>query len=129
MALVDDDVAEVVGRIELAEEARVGLVAIDAQRLVGGDVDAGVLRVVACLLRYDFGGVCAEAVLQRCEALGAQFVAVAEEQRAPELPASAMRLSRLAAMNVLPVPVASESSARFPPRANFSSTARMAASW
>ena len=35
-------------------------------------------------------------------------------------PASAMRLSRLTAMKVLPAPVASESSARFSPRASFS---------
>jgi len=47
VTLVDDDVAEVVGRVELAEEARVGLILVDAERLVGGDVDARVGGVVA----------------------------------------------------------------------------------
>ena len=86
VALVNDDVREVVLRIVAEEERRVAVCAIDAERLVGGDVHAGVLRVVpSSVFLVHLGGVRAEDALHRFEALGAQFVPVAQEERSLEL--------------------------------------------
>jgi hypothetical protein len=84
----------------------------------------------------DLGGVGPEDVLHGLEALRAELVAVAQEQGALELARIGDAAEEVAAMNVLPVPVASESRARggwggvlAALRATFSKTARMAASW
>ena len=87
MARVDDDVAEVVLGVMAEQERRIVLLSRDAERLVGRDVDAGVLRVVlAAGQLVDLGGVRAEVLLHLLEPLRAQLVAIAEEQRSLELP-------------------------------------------
>ena len=119
MALVDDDVAEVVGRVVGLEEARVRLVRVDVERLVGGDDDARVLLRVVAGRR---GRVVAEDVLEGEQGLlrGARRGRTTKSARR-SWPASAMRRSRLTAMKVLPAPVARLRRARFSPRASFSS--------
>ena len=82
MALVDDDVAEVVLGVVASEERGVAVV-VDAERLVGGDDHAGVLFGVA---GGGFGGVGREVGGERAERLRAEFVAVAEEECAAQLP-------------------------------------------
>ena len=87
MALVDDDVGEVVLGVVGGQEVGVAVLVFHAKGLVGGDVDAGVLGVVrAVRLAVHLGGVGAEDVLKGLERLGAEFVAVTDEQGAGELP-------------------------------------------
>ncbi len=82
MAFVDDDVAEILRRVVLDEETGAVLVRVNAQCLVGRHQDARVLlRVVAAHRR----GVAAEHVLKCGQPLRAQLVAVAHEQRPPQL--------------------------------------------
>ena len=81
VALVDDDVAEVVLAVVAVEVRRVP-VSLDAERLVGGDDDSRVPRRVA---RRRGVGVGAEHVVQRAERLPPQLVAVADEERAAQL--------------------------------------------
>ena len=86
VALVDDDVAEVVLGVVRGQEVGRAVVGVHVEGLVGGDVDAGVLGVVGAVrLRIDLGGVGAEDVLERAQALAAQLVAVADEQGAAQL--------------------------------------------
>jgi hypothetical protein len=82
VALVDDDMAEVVLGIVREEERGVGLVRVHVERLVGRDQDAGVLLgIVGC----NGGRVGPEDVLHGGQPLGAELVAVADEEGAPEL--------------------------------------------
>ena len=83
VALVDDDVAEVVLRIMGREEVGVGVIRGDVQCLVGGNEDVGGLLGVAA---RHWRGVGAEHVLEGSEALGAQLVPVAHEESAAQLP-------------------------------------------
>ena len=96
MAFVYYDVGEIVLRVERRQEVgpcragalrrRVAEVVLDSQRLVRGDVDAGILGVVRAVRpAKDLSGVGTEDVLKGLERLGAEFVAVADEQRAREL--------------------------------------------
>jgi hypothetical protein len=82
VALVDDDVAEVVLGVVGEQEVGVGVVGGYVEGLVGGDEHAGVLLGVA---GRDRRGVGAEDGLQGAGALDAQLVAVADEERALEL--------------------------------------------
>lgn len=85
MTLVDDDMAEIVRRVELAEEARVGLVPVDAERLVGGNVDARVGGVVAAVRRpVNLSRIDPECAFEGGESLRAQLVPIAKKQRAPQ---------------------------------------------
>jgi len=85
VAFVDDDVTEVVLRVMPAHEGGVA-VFVDAQGLVGGDVDARVLGRVAAVrvLAHDLG-VGAEHIVEADQGLLAQFVAIHQEQRALQL--------------------------------------------
>ena len=86
MAFVDDDVGEIILGIVGGQKARVAVLVFDAEGLVGGDVDAGVLGVVGAVrLAVHLGRVGAEDVLEGLEGLGAEFVAVTDEQGAGEL--------------------------------------------
>ena len=87
MAFVDDDVAEMVLGVVTAQEGGIARF-MDAERLVRGDMDACVLRLVAAVRRlaHDLG-VGAEHVVETRVRLSAQFVAVHQKQRALELPA------------------------------------------
>lgn len=88
MALVDDDVGESAVGIEVGEAGRVAVLALRAERLTGGDVDAGVFGVVGAVgLAEDLGGVRAEGVLEVAQRLRAQLVAVADEKSVGILPA------------------------------------------
>ena len=82
MALIDDDVAEVVGWVVGLQEVRVRVVAVDIEGLVGRDQDARVLLGVGS---RNGGGVSPEGVLERGQALVAELLAIAQEERAPEL--------------------------------------------
>lgn len=82
VALVDDDVAEVVLRVVRGQEVGVGLLGVHVERLVGRDEHPGVLLRVAAGYR---GRVGAEHVLERAESLASQLVPIAHEQRAVEL--------------------------------------------
>ncbi len=85
MAFVDDDVGEIVLGIVGGQKARVAVLAFDAEGLVGGDVDAGVLGVVGAVrLAVHLGRVGAEDILEGLEGLGAELVAVTDEQGAGE---------------------------------------------
>ena len=66
MALVDDDVAEVVGRVVGLQEVGVRVVAVDVERLVGRDQDAGVLLGIGA---GNGGRVGTERVLEGRQAL------------------------------------------------------------
>ena len=82
MAFVDDDDAEGVLAVVLGKEAgEVLVVVIQPQRLVGGDVDAGVAGGVAAVLGFDDAGIVAEGGFELGVGLLAQFIAVAEKQR------------------------------------------------
>jgi hypothetical protein len=83
MALVDDDVAEVILRVMRGQEVRVRLLGVHVERLVGGNQDP---RVLLRLVTRDRSSVGAEDVVEGAETLGAQLVAVADEQGAAELP-------------------------------------------
>jgi len=75
-------VAEVVLGVVRLEEASVGVVGVDVERLVGGDDDPGVLLGV----RAGGGGdVGPEDVLEGAESLPAELLAIAQEQGALEL--------------------------------------------
>ena len=57
-----------------------------SQRLVGGDMDTGVLRVVGAVwLAEHLGSVRAKDILESFQRLAAEFVAVAHKQGAREL--------------------------------------------
>ena len=87
VALVNDDVAEEVGRVVRGQERGVCFVGVNAERLVGGDVNAGVLGVViAVAVEEDRRGVGAEGIGQGERSLLAQFVPVTHEQGAFHLP-------------------------------------------
>lgn len=87
MALVDDNGREVILRIKGSQEIGIAVVVLHAKGLVGSDVDAGVLGVVGAVrLAKDLGSVGAKEILKSLESLGAQFVSVADEQGAGELP-------------------------------------------
>ena len=85
MALVYDDDAKGVFAIVLGKKAGKAIVAlfviVQPQRLVGGDVDAGILRTVAAALGADNTGVVTKSSFEFGIGLCAQFVAVAQEQR------------------------------------------------
>jgi hypothetical protein len=86
VALVDDDVAEIVLGVEGGQKVGGAVFGVDVESLVGGDVDAGVAGVVAALgILVDFGGVGAKDVLQGAQALAAEFVAVADKEGAVQL--------------------------------------------
>ena len=86
VALVDDDVREVVLRIMAEEERRIAVLAIDPERLVGGNVHASVFSVIpSSVFIVYLSGVGTEDALHRFQPLRPQLVAVAEEERAFEL--------------------------------------------
>ena len=135
MTFVDDDDAEGILAVVLSQKAGKAFIVVQAEGLVGGDVDAGIRGGVAAFLGSDDAGVVAESSLELGVRLFAQFVSVAQEQgglgKLPRLAES--RHKRLVAMMVLPAPVASESSTRggMPAWRSiriFSNAARMAAS-
>ena len=80
VALVDDDDAEGVFAIVLGQKAGKAFFVIQAERLVGGDMDAGILRTVAAALGADNTGVVAKSGFELAVGLCAQFVAIAQEQ-------------------------------------------------
>jgi len=81
-ALVDDDVREGVLWIVAEDERGIAFLAIDAERLVGGDMHASVLRVISSsVFLVNLSGVGPEDALHGLEALRSQFIAVAEEER------------------------------------------------
>ena len=108
MAFVDHDHVEIVGRIVLGEERNLLLfLPVDAEALIGRDVDARVLRGVAPLgVAGDLGRLAAEEIGERGRRLRAQLVAVADKQRAARHPRVEQTPQQFAAMNVLPAPVA-----------------------
>ncbi len=83
MALIDDNVAEIVFRVMGQQEISVGLVAVAIQRPIGGDEDACILLRVAA---RDGGGISAEHVLESRQCLAAEFVAIANKKGATQLP-------------------------------------------
>ncbi len=135
MTLVNDDVGEIIGWVELGKERLVTVFLINPEGLIGGDVYGGVPSVILAVgVAVNFADGVAEIVGQLAQGLAAQLIAVAEEQGTPELvgvrdaakkiggderlagvqsPTSRSPGSRLAALS----------------RATFSKTARMAASW
>jgi hypothetical protein len=88
VALVDHDHVEIVGRIVPGQERDFLLfLPIDAEALVGRDVNARILSRVAALgVARDLSGLAAEQVGERRRRLGAQLVAVADKQGAPRHP-------------------------------------------
>ena len=87
MALVDDDVREVVLRVVAEQEGRITAGAVDAERLVGGHVHAGVLCVVSAVgILVHLRSVVPEDSLHGLQSLRPQFVAIAQEQGAFEPP-------------------------------------------
>jgi hypothetical protein len=136
VALVDDDVGEVVLGVVPEKEGWIAVLFVDAERLVGGDMDAGVLGVVAAVRFIHLGGVGPEDVLHGLEALRAEFVAVAQEQGAAEL----ARIGDAAEQVACDEGLAGAGGQREQGagrlgracsalRATFSKTARIAASW
>lgn len=86
MTLVNDNVGEIVFRVECCQEIGIAVFVFDAERLVRGDMDTGVLGVVrAVRLSIDLCGVSAKDILERLERLRAEFVAVADKESAGEL--------------------------------------------
>ena len=90
MALVDDDDVEIIRRILALEEGyfflglAVDLATVDAEAVVGGDLNPRIARRIAALgVAPDFGRFAAEKVGKRRGCLRAQFVAIADEQGAP----------------------------------------------
>ena len=88
VAFVNHDHVEIVGRVVLGEERDFLLfLPIDAEALVGRDVNARILSRVAALgVARDLGGFATEQVGERRRRLGAQLVAVANKQGAPRHP-------------------------------------------
>ena len=136
MALVDDDVREVVLRVVAEQERRITARAVDAERLVGGHVHACVLGVVpAVSLFVHLRGVVPEERLHRLQPLGPQFVTVAQKQGPLELSGVGDSLQQIAGDEGLARPGGKrEQCSRGPAGrlgccATRSSTARMAASW
>ena len=87
VALVDDDVAEIVLRVIGREEVSRSVFGIDIQGLVGSHMDTGVLGVVASVgLFVNLCRLGAEDPLQRPQRLSAKFLPVADEQGTLEKP-------------------------------------------
>jgi len=82
MGLVDDDVAEVVGRVVRGQEIGIRFGGVHVERLVRGDQDPGVLLGIAA---RDGRRVRSEDVLEGSESLVAELVPIADEQRSAEL--------------------------------------------
>ena len=83
MTFVDDDDVEVVRRIVGREERKLlRFILVDSKALVGGNVNAGVLRLVATVrVPRDLGRLATEKVRERGGGLCPQFVAIAHEER------------------------------------------------
>ena len=88
MAFVNHDDVEIVARVVFRQERElVFLQLVDAEALIGRDMDARVSRSVAALrLARDLGRLAAEQIGKRRRRLRAQLVAVAHEQRAARHP-------------------------------------------
>ena len=87
MALVNDDVGEVVLGIELGEEGFIAALGVNSERLIGGDMNGGIAGVVLAVgIAVNGASGVAEIVRQFAEGLAAQLVAVAQEQSALQLP-------------------------------------------
>ena len=86
MALIDDDVREVILGVVSEEERRIATRSVDTERLIGGHVHACVLGVVPSVsLFVHLRGIVPEERLHSLEPLRPQFVAVAEKQGALQL--------------------------------------------
>ncbi len=86
MALINDDVAEIIFGIERGQEIGRAVLGVHVERLVSSDVNPGVAGMIqAVRLAINLGGFRAEHILQRAESLAAKLVAVADEQRAAKL--------------------------------------------
>jgi hypothetical protein len=80
MALVDDNVGEVILGVVGCQEVGVTIFVLHAKGLVRGDVDTGVLGVVRAIRFAEYlGGVRTKDVLEGSHRLFAQFIAVANE--------------------------------------------------
>lgn len=82
MALVDDDVAEVVLGVVSDQERRGGIAAVHVKRLVGRDEDSRVLLRVAARNGRRVGP---ELVLEGHQCLASELITVADEQGPTEL--------------------------------------------
>ena len=84
MALINDDVTELIRGIKLSQEGCLAIVSCDAQSLIGCDMNPGILSVVGTIrLAVDLGGIGPEDVLQGGGCLAAQFIAIADKEGAP----------------------------------------------
>ena len=80
MAFVDDDDAESILAVVFREKTgEVGLIVVQSQGLVSGDVNASVLCRIFALFRFYNPGIVAEDGFEFRVRLPTQFVAVAEE--------------------------------------------------
>ena len=82
MAFVNDYVAEVVLGVVFGQEGGIAIFGVDAEGLVGGDEDTGVLFGLVGGRGGDF---VAELLSESGQRLGSEFVTVAEEERAFKL--------------------------------------------
>src|SRR5688572_29650605 len=86
MTLVDDDVAEVIGRVERSQEVPGPIFGIDIECLVRRNVDARIPCIVAPILTtVNLSRVRPEHVLECPQPLSTQLVPVADEKSALQL--------------------------------------------
>ena len=96
MALVDDNMGEIIFGIVGGQKIRVAVFAFDTEGLVRGDMNAGVFCVVGTVrLAIYLGCIGAEDILKGLDGLGAEFVPVTDEEGAGEPPGIGYSLKQI----------------------------------